>query len=194
MEQELNESKAELKELKAELIIYDNAIKVCKEEEERAMLFEEKEQLISDIAEVEDEIKLLEEIMANNKDNTNPEKLNKGMSELLEQTHFPISHEEAIARVCHATNKSWCEMNGDFTQKDWNDAEDWQKQSAIKGVEFRLNNPDAGHDAQHNSWMAEKLQQGWVYGEVKNAEKKTHPCIVSFEKLPLFQQKKDALF
>ena len=70
MEQELKEFKAELKELKAELIIYDNAIKVCKEEEERAILFEEKEQLISDIAEVEDEIKLLEEIMANNKDNT----------------------------------------------------------------------------------------------------------------------------
>ena len=42
--------------------------------------------------------------------------------------------------------------------------------------------------------MQEKINDGWVYGEVKDAEKKTHPCIVPFEELPEFQQKKDALF
>jgi hypothetical protein len=30
------------------------------------------------------------------------------------------------------------------------------RDSAIKGVEFKLDNPDAGHDAQHNAWMADK--------------------------------------
>ena len=99
-----------------------------------------------------------------------------------------------IAEVCHQANKTWCEMNNDFSQKDWNEAEDWQKESAIKGVEFRLNNPDALYDAQHNSWMKEKVDAGWVYGDVKDAEAKTHPCIVPFEELPEFQQKKDALF
>lgn len=99
-----------------------------------------------------------------------------------------------IAIVCHQANKSWCEQNNDFSQKDWEEAEDWQRDSAIKGVEFRLNNPDAGHDAQHNSWMKEKVDAGWVYGEVKDAEAKTHPCIVPFEQLPEFQKKKDALF
>ena len=99
-----------------------------------------------------------------------------------------------IAIVCHQANKSWCEQNNDFSQKDWEQAEDWQRDSAIKGVEFRVNNPDAGHDSQHNSWMKEKVDAGWVYGEVKDAEAKTHPCIVNFEELPEFQQKKDALF
>jgi hypothetical protein len=73
-------------------------------------------------------------------------------------------------------------------------AEDWQRESAIKGVEFRLLNPNAGHDAQHNAWLEEKVKDGWVYGEVKDAVAKTHPCIIPFDKLPDFQKKKDALF
>ena len=46
----------------------------------------------------------------------------------------------------------------------------------------------------HNNWSAEKVADGWVYGEVKDVEKKTHPCLVPFDQLPLFQQKKDKLF
>jgi len=52
----------------------------------------------------------------------------------------------------------------------------------------------SGQDAQHNSWMKEKIDTGWVYGKTKDAEAKTHPCIVPFEELPEFQQKKDGLF
>jgi len=99
-----------------------------------------------------------------------------------------------IAAVCHQANKAWCEINGDSSQENWREAEQWQRDSAIKGVEFRLENPDAGPDAQHNAWSAEKVSQGWVYGHVKDAEKKTHPCLVPFDQLPLFQQKKDKLF
>lgn len=101
---------------------------------------------------------------------------------------------EKIAMVAHSANKAWCEANGDFTQKDWGDAAQWQRDSAIKGVEFRLANPDAGEDAQHNAWMKDKTDAGWVYGEEKNADAKTHPCIVPFDQLPEFQQKKDKLF
>jgi len=99
-----------------------------------------------------------------------------------------------IAAVCHEANKSWCMLNGDFSQKSWHEAEQWQRESAINGVMFRLNNPEAKHDSQHNAWMADKVKDGWVFGSEKDAEKKTHPCIVPFEQLPLFQQKKDALF
>jgi hypothetical protein len=99
-----------------------------------------------------------------------------------------------IAMVCHQANKAWCEANDDNSQKDWHGAEEWQRQSAIMGVEFRLNNPNAGKDSQHNAWMQDKINDGWVYGDVKDAVAKTHPCIVPFEQLPEFQQKKDALF
>lgn len=101
---------------------------------------------------------------------------------------------ESIAKVCHEANKGWCEAYGDDSQKSWYEAEQWQRDSAISGVKFKLENPEAADDAQHNAWMAEKIEQGWKFGEVKDAELKTHPCIVPFNELPLFQQKKDKLF
>ena len=99
-----------------------------------------------------------------------------------------------IAVVCHQANKAWCEANEDYSQKDWEQAEDWQRDSAIKGVEFAIANPDAGDSAQHDAWSAEKVADGWVFGDVKDPVKKTHPCLVPFEQLPEFQQKKDRLF
>ena len=99
-----------------------------------------------------------------------------------------------IAGVCHQANKAWCEANNDNSQKEWGDAENWQQPSAINGVEFRLKNPNAGHDAQHNAWLEEKISDGWVFGITKDAEAKTHPCIVPFDELSEFQKKKDALF
>ncbi len=101
---------------------------------------------------------------------------------------------EDIAIMCHQANKTWCELHRDYSQEDWSGAELWQKKSAIDGVLFRMQNPDAGHDAQHNSWMNEKIKDGWSYGLVKDPVAKTHPCIVPFEELPEFQKKKDALF
>jgi hypothetical protein len=99
-----------------------------------------------------------------------------------------------IARICHQANKAWCEANNDFSQSSWDEAEEWQQDSAINGVKFRLENPDAPASAMHDNWSKEKLANGWVYGETKDTEKKTHPCLVPFEELPEFQQKKDKLF
>jgi hypothetical protein len=104
------------------------------------------------------------------------------------------SLEAQIARICHQANKAWCEANGDFTQKDWNEAEDWQRDSAVKGVAFAIAHPDAPDSAQHDAWMADKVNDGWRYGETKDAAAKTHPCIVPFDQLPPFQQAKDKLF
>lgn len=101
---------------------------------------------------------------------------------------------EKVAYMTHQANKSWCELHGDYSQKDWNEAEDWQRESAIKGVQFRIDNPNAGDDAQHNAWMQDKIDNGWKYGEVKDPQRKLHPCIVPFEQLPEFQKMKDVIF
>jgi len=99
-----------------------------------------------------------------------------------------------IARICHELNRKICVLDGDFTQKTWGDAEQWQRDSAIKGVDFRVANPDAPESAQHDAWMADKISDGWVYGAVKDAVAKTHPCLVPFEQLPPMQRLKDAVF
>lgn len=46
----------------------------------------------------------------------------------------------------------------------------------------------------HDNWLKEKQADGWVYGEEKNLLIKTHPCILPYNELPEFQQKKDLLF
>lgn len=101
---------------------------------------------------------------------------------------------ETIAALCHNLNKAVCEAAGDFSQKSWSDAEEWQRQSTISGVNFRLSNPDAKPGAQHEAWCSDKLAAGWKFGAVKDAGKKEHPCLVPFSQLPFDQQVKDHVF
>lgn len=101
---------------------------------------------------------------------------------------------DIIAKICHQANKALCESQADFSQVDWDKAPQWQVDSARNGVRFVINNQHAPDSANHDSWMVEKVKDGWVYGEVKDAEKKTHPCMVPFEQLPIEQQLKDKLF
>lgn len=101
---------------------------------------------------------------------------------------------EAIAKVAHETNRAYCQTIGDNSQPLWGDAPEWQKESAVNGVKFHIDNPDAGCEASHESWLKEKLSNGWVYGEIKDPLKKEHPCCVPYKELPIDQRVKDALF
>ncbi|MCK5563679.1 MAG: hypothetical protein KAJ07_00395 [Planctomycetes bacterium] len=99
-----------------------------------------------------------------------------------------------IAKVCHEANRALCETQGDHSQQDWKDAPDWQIESAVDGVKFHRHNPDAPASASHENWLKLKEAEGWVFGPVKDPEKKEHPCCVPFDELPPEQQAKDHLF
>ena len=36
----------------------------------------------------------------------------------------------------------------------------------------------------HDVWAETRIKQGWTYGEQRNDELKTHPCLVPYEELP----------
>lgn len=36
----------------------------------------------------------------------------------------------------------------------------------------------------HEVWAITRINQGWTYGEQRNDELKTHPCLVPYEDLP----------
>ncbi len=36
----------------------------------------------------------------------------------------------------------------------------------------------------HEVWAETRIKQGWTYGEQRNDELKTHPCLVPYEDLP----------
>ena len=99
-----------------------------------------------------------------------------------------------IAKVCHEANKALCEAIGDFSQESWGNAEEWQRDSAVKGVEYFIANPEIPDSSQHDAWMKDKLDDGWTFGVEKDAIDKRHPCLVSFNQLPIEQQAKDTLF
>jgi hypothetical protein len=101
---------------------------------------------------------------------------------------------EQVARVAHETNRACCQIIGDDSQRSWDQAEQWQRDSAMKGVEFRLQNPGAPESAQHDAWTADKVADGWKFGPVKDAAKKEHPCLVPYLELPVEQRLKDYLF
>lgn len=105
-----------------------------------------------------------------------------------------VISKEKIARVCHEANRAWCAAIGDTTQKSWEDAADWQRDSAVKGVEYRMENRDADPSEQHEAWKDDKVKAGWVYGEVKDEVAKTHPCIIGYDDLPIDQRMKDYIF
>jgi len=101
---------------------------------------------------------------------------------------------EAVARVCHEANRALCAAFGDLSQPSWEQAPEWQRTSAIKGVQFHLDNPNAGPEASHSAWMADKLAAGWTWGSTKDPDAKKHPCLVPFHELPPEQQAKDHIF
>ena len=77
-----------------------------------------------------------------------------------------------IAEVCHEANRAYCRVIGDNSQLPWNEAPEWQRASAVTGVEFVRHYPDASASANHDSWLAEKINDGWKYGPVKDSAKK----------------------
>ena len=100
----------------------------------------------------------------------------------------------AIAVICHEANRAYCQAIGDDSQPSWDDAPDWQRESAINGVQFHADNPNADPADSHVNWLEEKEREGWVYGEEKDPITRTHPCIMPYDELPEEQRRKDSLF
>lgn len=100
---------------------------------------------------------------------------------------------ERIAHVCHEANRALQVTSGDpAVSPHFMEAPEWQVQSAYEGVQTALDG--ATPDELHEAWKASKVADGWVYGDLKDAAAKTHPCIVPYEDLPEDQRIKDRVF
>lgn len=99
---------------------------------------------------------------------------------------------EVLAAAAHEANRAYCIGLGDLSQPTWADAPEWQRNSAQLGVAGALagNTPEQSHE----SWMKQKVTDGWVYGVTKDPERKEHPCMVAYNDLPEAQRKKDEIF
>jgi hypothetical protein len=102
-----------------------------------------------------------------------------------------------IAQVCHEANRALQTVNPDVNNpvsEPWDLVKAEIRESAVSGVEAVLANPEQTPEQSHEGWMAFKVEKGWVYGPVKDEEKKTHPCLVPYADLPAKEKVKDELF
>ena len=101
-----------------------------------------------------------------------------------------------IARAAHNTLVTYCRMAGDHSIKEWDDAEEWQRQDTIKMVKATLR---GGHSAEqeHGRWFKTKVEKGYVYGPEKNDDPSkgplTNPNLLPYRDLPLYSRMKDNL-
>jgi hypothetical protein len=98
-----------------------------------------------------------------------------------------------VAQVCHEANRVLQRLQGDqFPSPPWDEAPEDQIRSAINGVQAALSGQTP--EQAHQTWCDEKTRNGWVYGPVKDADAKTHPCLVPYDQLDAGQQDKDHVF
>jgi len=102
---------------------------------------------------------------------------------------------QEIAKRCHMANKVWCELNGDFSQVDWDELDLQTKESVLEGVLFVLDRyPDIKAEDLHINWLNKKISSGWEYGPIKDEDAKQHPSMVDYFLLSETDKIKDLIF
>lgn len=101
---------------------------------------------------------------------------------------------EDVARIAHEANRGYCSAIGDDTAEPWASTSPEQRTSILAGVDAIITDPTITPTQLHTRWVEHKRAAGWVYGRVKNAEAKTHPCLVDYAELSLAQRVKDHIF
>jgi RyR domain len=102
---------------------------------------------------------------------------------------------EDIASIIHDANRRLQIITGDpEPSPPWDEAPEYQARQAIDGVLEVLRDPALTPEGSHEKWNERMRADGWTYGDVKDPEAKTHPCLLPFTELPREQQQKDRLF
>lgn len=97
---------------------------------------------------------------------------------------------QEMARVAHAVIRELQLVNGEpNVAPPWDEAHPDGEPADTSQVEYALNGGTAAE--QRQEWVRWKLSQGWTYGPVKDAARKTHPDLMPDDELPPRARVKD---
>jgi hypothetical protein len=111
-----------------------------------------------------------------------------------------VQQVDLLARVAHEANRAYCEaLVRDRTPGEplklparWHQTTSEDRASKRLGVQRALQG--ATPEQLHQGWCETKLTAGWRYGDELDHDRKEHPCLVEYDRLPEDQRRKDALF
>jgi hypothetical protein len=89
---------------------------------------------------------------------------------------------EQIAVVIHEANRAIQKVMGQPIDPPWEEA-DWRQKSTLESIEA-MERGEVDFEEQHERWLTERTDEGWAYGPVKDADKKTSPLLLSWDNLP----------
>lgn len=101
---------------------------------------------------------------------------------------------DELARVAYTIARAYTVKNDDPKFPAWEQLDYLDSEYAREGVEVYLAAPDEGADAWHNLWFEQMKANGFKYGKKYDAQKKTHPMFLKFNRLPLNKQNSDIIF
>uniref|UniRef100_A0A6M3KAN2 Putative ryanodine receptor, RyR, domain containing protein n=1 Tax=viral metagenome TaxID=1070528 RepID=A0A6M3KAN2_9ZZZZ len=77
----------------------------------------------------------------------------------------------------------------------WSEREDDFRKQFLEVIERQCGeNRSMSPEELHGGWMQSYLSMGWVYSEVYDREKRTHPDLVPYSLLGQLERDKDAVF
>jgi RyR domain len=101
--------------------------------------------------------------------------------------------DEEIARVIHKANSELQDIQGDpVPSLPWDSEDEEIRAGVIANVAYARDGATSA--ALHDAWLRDKAARGWRYGQEKDAQARTHPCMVPYDQLPAEQRDKDRLF
>lgn len=122
------------------------------------------------------------------------------MEELLSINNPLVPYLYRVAESIHWETSAIKRMDGTLPER-WKDlSEEAQKSSFIVLSSIFLffkesrNYKAISPEILHGVWMNQKESHGWSYGENYSLENKTHPSMISFDKLSYEDQQKDILW
>jgi hypothetical protein len=101
-----------------------------------------------------------------------------------------------IARAAHTVFIGYCKVLGDYSFKDWDEAEQWQRDDTIALVKNVLTG-EYSAEVEHGRWKKGKELKGYVWGAEKNDDPTkgplTNPNMKPYAELPMSARMKDHL-
>src|SRR6202000_2145274 len=92
----------------------------------------------------------------------------------------------------YIARQSYLKGLGEPVHPNWEDLQDWQRDEFTERVHLVLTGVTPA--ISHTNWLSLKSKLGWVYGPRLNSEKKQHPDLVPYDRLPMRRLVEDEFF